>query len=147
MKKIISIIFLAFVIASCSSFAIQQVKFGWPIESVLKIDSKGDVNDNRFALSFNVIELFKLEMGENPAYNSKEIRVLRDNSGFYYITAKDFKNIYLLVAKNGTLTLETKFLLNETGLTNPVLNQREEYIELIDNTSTYKITNKGFERK
>lgn len=147
MKKLLSIIFLALAIASCSSFTIQQVKFGWPIESVLKVDSKGDVNDNRFALTFNVIEIFKLEMGENPSYENKELRVIRDNSGFYLITAKEFKNVYLFIAKNGTLTLETKYLLNETGLVNPVLNQRNEYIELIDNTVTYKITNKGFERK
>lgn len=147
MKKIFSIIFLAFVIASCSSFTIQQVKFGWPIESALKIDSKGEVSDNRFALTFNVIELFKLEMGENPTYENKEIRIIRDNSGFYLITAKEFKNVYLFFSKNGTLTLETKFLLNETGLVNPALNQREDHIELIDNSVTYKITNKGFERK
>jgi hypothetical protein len=41
--------------------------------------------------------------------------------------------------------MEKKILVNENGLTKPVFNQRNPFIELVDGQDKYYLTKKGIE--
>ena len=132
--------------AGCSSLKLTQTDFAWPIESVMKIDQQGGVSDNRFSFSVNVKPLFLAETGDSLSYTSKELRMIRDTKGYYYATAAGFKNIYLFQVSDGAFTLYDKFLIDEKGMSTPVMNQRPPYIELINGANKYLLTNEGLKK-
>ena len=148
MKKSILIMFFVIpLLAACSAVVLKPVNFAWPVENVLKSDSNGLVEEQRHSLSFNVTPIFQAEFGDSTNADSKEIRLIRNNDGYYVVTSKGFKNVYLLSAGEGSLKLEDKFLVNPEGLQNPLLNQRNTYIELIDGESIYELTSKGITKR
>ena len=126
---------LAFFLPACSSFSLQQVDFGWPVESVLKVKDDNTVREGRYALAFNVAPLAMREYNDSTALKGKEIRVLRSNEGMYYITAKNFKSVYVLAPVASELKLQNQFEVSKTGLKQPALNQRDPYVELLDGKS------------
>ncbi len=145
-KKILAVFFvISILLGACSTLKLTPAEFGWPIESVLKIDDKGFVTEDRFSLSFNTKPLFLEETQDSMAYVGKSIRLIRNNEGFYFITAPNFKNVYVFKSDKSALSLENKFLVNEAGLKNPVFNQRPPFIEMIDGEKTYNLTSEGFD--
>jgi len=133
-------------VAGCSSLKLTQADFAWPVESVLKIDSKGDVSDNRFSFTVNVKPLFLAETGDSLSYTSKELRMLRDTKGYYFMTAAGFKNVYVFNVIDGVYKLNEKILVDEKGMKAPVMNQRPPYVELIDGQSKYLMNNEGLKK-
>ena len=79
------------------------------------------------------------------AYSGQSVRLIRSNEGYYFMTANNFKNVYVFTTGKGSLSLVKKLQINETGLKNPVLNQRPPFVELIDEGVTYKLTSEGLE--
>jgi hypothetical protein len=76
----------------------------------------------------------------------KEIRLIRDYQGYYYMTANEFKNVYVFQAEEGKLILENKIAISESGIVKPAFNQRNTYIELIDaNNKILSLTHQGIE--
>ena len=142
-KSVIAILLTIPLLAACSSLTLKPVSFGWSVENVLKADSQGNVEEQRHSISFNVTPVFKAEFGDSTNADSKEVRVIRNNEGYYFIAAKEFKNIYVFGSGNGSMVLENKILVTEEGLQNPVFNQRNTYVELIDGNSIYELTSKG----
>jgi|SRR5690554_2171213 len=130
--KLFSCIGIILFLQSCSSLTLKPAGFGWPVESVLKVDDNGFVNEPRYVISFNTIPIFLEETEDSTAYQNKEIRIIRDTKGFYFITSDNFKNVYVFSADDGELCLENKILISETGINNPALNQRSPYIELVE---------------
>lgn len=147
MKKIFIALAVIPLLAACSSIILKPVNFGWPIEDVLKSDNNGTVMEKRHSLSFNITPLYQAEFGDSTTADSKEIRIIRNTEGFYFITAKDFKSVYMFSAGSGTLNLENKFVVSGEGLNDPVFNQRNTYIELIDSKNIYEITAKGITKR
>lgn len=144
MKKSFLIILLIIpLIAACSTIVLQPVNFAWAIENVLTSDANGKVEEQRHSFSFNVTPLFQAEFGENTKADSKEIRIICSADGYYFVTSKTFKNVYVLAPAENSLKLETKILINEQGLQSPVFNQRNTHIELIDGAKIYELTSKG----
>ena len=141
--KIILSSIIIFSITACSTLTLTPAEFGWPIETVLKVDDKGSVSEDRYALSFNTKQLFQEEVQDSLAYVDKSIRVIRSIDGYYFITAKDFKNVYVFNTGEGSLAMKNKIQINETGLKNPAFNQRPPYIELLDGDMVYKLTSEG----
>lgn len=139
---ILSILIISF--TACSTLTLAPAEFSWPIESVLKIDDKGFVKEDRYSFSFNTKPLFLEEMQDSLAYSGKSIRLIRNTDGFYFITAIDFKNVYVFKTDKSALSLENKIQINETGLKNPAFNQRNPFIELIDEGNVYKLSPEGF---
>lgn len=142
--KILLSAIILFSFAACSTLSLAPAEFGWPIESVLKIDDKGFVKEDRYSFSFNTKPLFLEEMQDSLAYSGKSIRLIRNLEGFYFITAADFKNVYVFSTGNKELVLENKIQINELGLKNPAFNQRSPFIELIDEGNVYKLSSEGF---
>jgi hypothetical protein len=127
---------LAFVAASVVLTAcgttIDGVRYAWPVESVLTVGNNNLVEDGRHALTFSVAAIAEKEFADSTSLRGKEIRLLRDTEGFYFLTGKKFKNVYVLRPGTGTLRVCSQIEVAPRGLEDPALNQRLPYIEMVD---------------
>lgn len=138
--------FLVLIITACSSLTLKPGDFSWPIENALKVDSKGFIEEQRYAFTLKVKPLFYEEFADSNNIAGKEIRIIRDKLGYVYLTAKKFKNVYVLMTVEGGMKLENKILVSETGLVSPAFNQKSPNIELLDLPNKYLLNNKGVVR-
>lgn len=147
MRTCLALIFAGLLIYSaCSTLTLQSANFAWPIESVLPVNDEGNVLDERYSVEFNTTPLFYEELKDSNAYAGKDIRLIRDKEGYYYMTANEFKNVYVFQAEEGKLILENKIPISETGIIRPAFNQRDTLIELVDaNNKTISLTHQGME--
>lgn len=145
--RTLAISLILIVTYACSSLVLNPSDFSWPVENVLKVDEKGFISENRYTFSVSVKKLFFEEFKDSTNFSGKELRIIRDKSGYYYITGKEFKNVYLFIPVENGMKLEKKITISETeSLTSPVLNQKSPNIELIDGSKKYLLTNKGLVR-
>jgi hypothetical protein len=128
---------------ACSTLRLKPAKFAWPVESVLMVDSKANVTDERYSISFNTAEVFYEEFKDSTGFKDTEIRLLRNINGYYFLTAISFKNVYVFEIDDGDLVLENKILVDAKGLENPALNQREAFVELISGKIKLLLTEDG----
>ena len=146
MKRLLILFsFLILITAACSVLTLQPANFAWPIESVLPVDDNGKVREDRYSVEVNTVGLFFEEIQDSLSYKNKEIRLIRDNQGFYFMTASNFKNVYVFKTDEGKLVLDNKIFISEFGLQAPAFNQRDPYIELVDGTNKMNLTHKGIE--
>lgn len=127
-----TVVGLAFLLPACSSLSLQQVDYGWPVESALKVKDNNTVSEGRYAISFNVAPLAEKEFEDPNALIGKEIRLLRSNEGMYYVTGANFKYVYVMTPGASELKLLRRFEVSKTGLKKPALNKRDPYVELVD---------------
>jgi hypothetical protein len=144
-NQFLSFLLLGF-LAGCAALTLQPANFAWPIESVLPVDETGMVSDERYSFSFDTKILFFEEFNDSSAFKEKEIRILRDVNGFYFITANKFKYVYVFKMNYGAMVMDNKIFISELGVENPALNQREPYVELIDGDKSLYLTNTGIDR-
>ena len=133
------------VLSACSSLILTPAEFSWPLESVLKIDNNGFVKEDRNSISFDTKALFLEEFEDSLGYAGKTLHMIRNNEGFYFMTAVDFKNVYVFTVEENAFSLENKIQINETGLKNPSFNQRKPFIELLDDGIVYKLSSEAIE--
>ena len=151
MKKSTGIIIFLFIIhfGGCSSLTLRPVDFSWPIEVEAKSDSLGVLQRTRYQISFNVKPLLFEELRDSVKNVDRSFNIIRDQKGFYFITAKDFKNVYVFLPREGTLQLEKKIFISEKGLQAPSMNQRPPYIELVnkldENVKSIMLSEKGIQ--
>jgi len=143
--KMILVLITTVVLSSCSSLTLTPAEFSWPLESVLKIDNKGFVKEDRNSISFDTRALFLEETKDSLGYSGKTLRLIRNIEGFYFMTAANFKNVYVFTVTKNAFSLENKIQINETGLSNPAFNQRSPFIELVDEGKIFKLTSEGIE--
>jgi hypothetical protein len=123
---------LAILLTGCSALMLRPADFSWPIEVAVKPDGNGTVQVARYQVSFNTKALLFAELKDSVAVTKHTIHILRDQAGYYFITAKDFKNVYVFGQINSALKLENKILVSEKGLEAPALNQKVPYVHLIN---------------
>ena len=148
--KSIRVILIPFFIffAACSPLVLKPVDFAWPIESVLRVDNDGFVKEDRYTLSFNAKPLFFEETGDSTAYLDRDVRIIRDTKGYYFVTSKNFRNVYVFEGINGEMKLDNKIEISEEEeMNNPAFNQRIPYIELVDNGKKTLLSNEGIENE
>lgn len=138
---------LIFLFAACSSLVLKPADFAWPLESVLNVDNEGFVQEERYSLSFNAKGLFFEESGDSTAFLDRNIRIIRNTAGYYFVTSQNFKCVYVFKGINGEMNLSNKIEINEKGMNNPVLNQRPPFVELIDNGVKVLLSNRGIENE
>lgn len=143
--KIFLIVVAITLLSSCSSLTLTPAEFSWPLESVLKIDNNGFVKEDRNSISYDTKALFLEETEDSLGYAGKTIHLIRNNEGFYFMTAADFKNVYVFTVEENAFSLKNKIQINETGLKNPAFNQRKPFIELLDDGITYKLSSEAIE--
>lgn len=120
------------------SMVISKVDFSQSIESVLTPDEDGTVEDVQHGLKFNIKPLQYIETQDTSSITTEEVRYIRGQEGYYYITAPNYKNVYVMAPEKGELKLKEKLTVSESGLEEPALNQRTSYIQLL-NRSTGEI--------
>lgn len=131
LKAVSVLVLIVVFVAGCSTLVLQPADFSWPIESVLKVNEKGMIQDQRHSFSLNVRPLFFAEMQDSV--NIKvPVRIIRDAEGYYFITAQKFKNVYVFEPVVGGLKLVTTIMVKPEGLESPALNQRAPYIQLVN---------------
>lgn len=131
-KSIVAVFVIMFFAGGCASLVLKPAEFGWPVETVLKADNNGMVVEKRYSFSFNSRDLFLAETGDSSAFMGKELRVIRSNDGYYFMTANNFKNVYVFRADEGSFILQNKIAVSDSiGMKNPAFNQRPPYIELL----------------
>lgn len=145
MRILVASIITVTIISACSSLKLSPAEFAWPIESVLKINDDGFAKEDRYSFSFNTKALFMEETQDSMAYVGKDLRIIRNQDGYYFITSKGFKNVYIFETAEGSLSLKEKITINETGLNNPFFNQRKPYIELVDGDFKAYFTSEGLQ--
>jgi hypothetical protein len=126
-------IFVSFIVlAGCSSLTLIPCDFAWPIESTLNVDSQGFVQSERHCFSLNVKELLFAETQDSVNISKVTLRMIRDVKGYYFVTASQFKNVYVFEQIEGGLKLKNKILVAQDGLSEPALNQRVPYIQIVN---------------
>lgn len=144
--KLILVMTLVSFFAGCSGVKLAPAEFGWPIESVLKVDDNGFVKEDRHSLSFNTKPMFLKETEDSTAFNGKSIHLIRNAEGFYFITAAGFKNVYVFSMSQAAFIQHKIIQISETAtLKNPAFNQRIPFIELLDDGKTIKLTSDGID--
>ena len=128
----IPIAFSFLLLAGCSSLTLKPGDFAWPVESVLAVDRHGNVQSDRYSFSFNVKALLFAETQDSVNISKVTLRTIRDGKGYYFITASQFKNVYVFEQSEGGLKLRNKILVAPNGMVTPALNQREPYIQLVN---------------
>lgn len=134
MKNLRLPVILAFmlILTGCgSSLVIQNVNYSQPLESVLSPDGDGVVHDQRYAIKFSVTPILEYEGSDEV----DEIRLIRNAAGFYFVTADGFSNVYIFAPGEGELLLHEEAALPDGPISQPAFNQRDNYIELIDQSS------------
>ncbi len=145
--KFLKLLFIPLFAAGCSSVILQPADFSWPVEDVLKVNEKGFITAERYTFSVNVKPLFQKEFADSNLALGKEVRIIRDKIGYYYITASNFKNVYLLMPVEGGMKLEETIVISETqGLASPIFNQKSPNIELLDGSNKYLLNINGITR-
>ena len=144
MKSIILMVtgILIISLVGCSSLKLAPANFAWSIETVLPVDQNGIVTEKRYAFSFNAKPLFFAEKGDSALYYDEELHIIKNEKGFYFITAKTFSGIYVFQENDGALSLTNKISF-EQKLSNPAFNSRFPWIELVDGDAKYLLDNKG----
>ena len=148
MKKVlVSIGFLvSIVLVGCSSLQLQPADFSWAAEEIIEVGSKGMVDAKRYSVAFTVTPLLAKEFAEDSmaAKNTKEIRLIRDKAGFYYLTGKKFKNVYVLVQSEGALAVNNTLTISaEKPMDDPKFDQKDSYIELWNGKEKFQLTKGG----
>jgi hypothetical protein len=128
---LLAIVVLLVAAIGCNPLSLKPADFSWPVESVLKADGKGMVQENRYQVSFSIKPMLFAETGDS-SNTAVTVRVIRDRAGYYFITAPGFKHVYVFGTGDGALTLETKIMISEKGLSSPAFNARPPHVQLLN---------------
>lgn len=150
MKKILFIAaWSALLLVGCASLQLQPVDFSWASEEILDVESNGTVNAKRYYMEFNVKALLAKEFAADSmaAKNTTMVRVIRDKAGFYFVTGPNFKNVYVLQHGDASLSLSNTISISpEKPMDDPKFNQRDSYIELLNNGAKLHLTKGGVQQ-
>jgi hypothetical protein len=124
---------------------IENVNYAQNVESVLVPNEEGVVTDIRNNISFSIIPLIHKEFGINSSFNINEIRLIRNQKGFYFITAHHFKNVYVFMPVENELKLKKIIAISDNEIQKPIFNWRNPFIEILslENGNSLFLTEKG----
>lgn len=148
MKKILILVSAAamVIIVGCSSLQLQPADFSWAAEEIVEVGAKGMVDAKRYSVAFNITALLQKEFAADTmaAKGTKEVRLIRDKAGFYYLTGKKFKNVYVLAQSDGALAVSNTLTVSaEKAMDDPKFDQKDSYIELWNGKEKYRVTKGG----
>jgi hypothetical protein len=135
--------------SACKTFEVKNVNYAHQVESVLIPTESGEVTDNRYGISFNILPFQFEEMQDSLSVQVEEVRLIRNQNGFYFITANGFNNVYVMEPINSGLRLKEKITVSENGLIKPAFNMRTPFVQLIDTETSniYRLNEKGIKKE
>ncbi|MBD3615772.1 MAG: hypothetical protein HUJ22_04295 [Gracilimonas sp.] len=127
---------------ACKTFVVENVNYAQQIESVLVPDENGNVHDVRHGITFNVTPFQEQEFGVEDSAKTeiKEVRLIRNAEGYYFITANNFKNVYVMEPGKGNLRLRNKIQVSEERLSAPAFNLRDASVQLVKTDTNEVLT-------
>jgi hypothetical protein len=131
------------ILCACSSLTIRDVDYGWPVESVLTVGPEDQVEDRRYSLVFDATPLAFAEFQDSTALQGSALRLLRSAEGFYFVTGRRFKHVYVFQQGAHELSLMSQIQVSPNGLKDPALNQRPPHVELIDGAGVRLLLTSG----
>ncbi len=136
-------------IQACSkSMVVKNVNYAQRIESVLTPDQNGVVQDIRYGISYSVMPFQFEEFQDSSKVLVSEIRMIRNQQGYYFITADGFKNVYVMEPAENEMKLKKKIEVSEEGLLSPAFNWRNPSIQLLStNQESVLLSEKGIYKK
>ena len=78
--------------SACKTFEVKNVNYAQQVESVLTPTDNGDVTDSRYGIAFNILPFQYEEMKDSSSVLVDEVRLIRNQNGFYFITADGLNN-------------------------------------------------------
>lgn len=142
----LSTLIIGVLLTACGGkMTLTNVNFATPFEKVMQINENGQVLDQRSGLSFNVATLLTNENLQLSEYVGREVRVIRNQQGYYFVTASGFKNVYVMESGESTLKAVNTIKISDAGLQNPAFNQRTQYVQLIDSGRSFNLTRNGIQ--
>jgi len=148
--KYLILISLAMGVFACNdALIVHDVNYGQPVESVLQPDTNGVIIDKRYGLSFDISPLQFAETGDSVNVSIDRVHLIRGVKGYYYITANNFKHVYIMKPTKGSLTLKEKVLVSDAGLRSPAFNLRSPFIQLVEteNDIVYALDENGIQNQ
>jgi len=135
--------------SACKTFEVQNVNYAQQVESVLAPSQNGQIDDSRYGISFNILPFQYQEMKDSSSVMVNEVRLIRNHSGYYFITANGFNNVYVMEPIDSGLKLKEKINISETGLIRPAFNLRSPFVELVDTetSKTYTLNENGIKKE
>ncbi len=127
------------VLSGCSSLRIENVDYGWPVESVVTVTDGNMIQEGRYIISCSVAKISEEEFQDSTALRGQKLRLLRNSEGFYFLTGPKFKNVYVFKSGASELSLESKIEVSKAALKNPALNLRPPYVEILDGDSFHRL--------
>lgn len=146
----IVLLIVAVVFTGCKqSMVISKVDYSQSIESVLEPNEEGVVEDLRHGLKFNIKPLQYAETQDTSSITTNQVRYIRGQEGFYYLTAPDYKHVYVMAPDEGKLKLKKKLKILDNGIEKPAFNQRLTHIQLLDRKTgdVWKLGAEGIEKE
>ncbi|PAU95497.1 hypothetical protein CK503_00070 [Aliifodinibius salipaludis] len=155
MKSLIQTVMMISVIAvvlltGCKqSMVISQVDYSQSIESVLQPDEDGTVEDPKHGITFNIKPIQYAETQDTSSVTTKQVRYIRGNEGYYYITAPDYKNVYVMAPEKGKLVLKETLKIGDKAIAEPAFNQRNTHIQLVNRSTgdVWKVHEESIEKE
>ncbi|MDZ7660207.1 hypothetical protein [Fodinibius sp.] len=117
------------------SMVISEVDYSQSIESVLQPDENGTVEDIKHGLTFNIKPIQYAETQDTSSVTTKQVRYIRGQEGYYYITAPSYKNVYVMAPEKGKLVLKETLKVSDEGIEKPAFNQRMTHIQLLNRST------------
>jgi len=135
--------------SACKTFEVKNVNYAQQVESVLIPTKSGEVTDSRYGISFNILPFQYEEMQDSSSVQVDQVRLIRNQNGFYFITANGFNSVYVMEPINSGLKLKEKITVSESGLIKPAFNLRSPFVELIDieTSQIYSLNEKGIKKE
>ncbi len=155
MKSFIQVITVISVVAAVlltgckQSMVISKVDYSQSIESVLQPDDDGTVTDPQHGITFNIKPIQYAETQDTSSVTTNQVRYIRGQEGYYYITAPDYKNVYVMAPEKGKLVLKETLKVTDNGITKPAFNQRMTHIQLLNRSTgeVWKVTAEDIKKK
>jgi hypothetical protein len=119
------------VASACNKFIVEQVNYAQPIESVLEPNEKGVVQDLRYGITFNIKPFEQKELGDQDSLKIDNVRLIRNAQGLYFITANNFRHVYVMQPVESALELKKKIRISEERLVAPAFNLRDGEVQLV----------------
>lgn len=145
----ISVVAVVLLTGCKQSMVISQVDYSQSIESVLQPDEDGTVEDPKHGITFNIKPIQYAETQDTSSVTTKQVRYIRGNEGYYYITAPDYKNVYVMAPEKEKLVLKETLKIADETIAKPAFNQRRTHIQLVNRSTgdVWKVHEESIEKE
>lgn len=147
-KRLLFILSVVLVATACKpAFEVTNVDYSQQLETVLQPGADGMVEDTRHGIRFNILPFQYKEFKDSSSVQVEQVRLIRNAAGYYFITANNFKNVYVMEPEENKLVQKKTIEITGDSFSNPAFNLRSPYVQLVfeDSPYVYHLTQDGIQ--